>query len=417
MVEYDIPAMVHVSTSCNACFHTTGAHYINADTTAVMQFIQGDLFKDFPTLRFVVPHGGGAAPYHWGRYRGLAQELKKPLLKDHLLKNVFFDTCVYHQPGIDLLTKVIPVDNILFASEMIGAVRGDRPGDRPQLRRHQALHRGDGEPDARGAPQGLRRQRAPRLSAPRRGAQGPRPIRQTDKEKPHDRTRRRPAARSSAPTAPPSTGSRALGVATVHEAMGRVGLMQPYMRPIYPGAQVVRHGGHGAAASRRQLDDACRSRADPARRHRRGGDHRRMHRRLFRRPARDLFKARGARALIIDAGVRDVKTLTEMGFPVWSKCVSAKGTVKATLGSVNIPVVCAGALVNPGDAIVADDDGVVVVPRAWAEQDRRGGGGARGQRGREAREARLRRARPRHVQDARAAGKSRPEIYRLRRPE
>ena len=127
MVEYDLPAMVHVSTSCNPCFHTTGAHYINADTTAVMQFIQGDLFKEFPTLRFVVPHGGGAAPYHWGRYRGLAQELKKPLLKDHLLNNVFFDTCVYHQPGVDLLTRVIPVDNILFASEMIGAVRGIDP--------------------------------------------------------------------------------------------------------------------------------------------------------------------------------------------------------------------------------------------------------------------------------------------------
>jgi 4-oxalmesaconate hydratase len=127
MAEYDIPAMVHVSTSCNACFHTTGAHYINADTTAVMQLIQGDLFRDFPTLRFVVPHGGGAAPYHWGRYRGLAQELKKPLLAEHLLKNVFFDTCVYHQPGIDLLTKVIPVENILFASEMIGAVRGIDP--------------------------------------------------------------------------------------------------------------------------------------------------------------------------------------------------------------------------------------------------------------------------------------------------
>jgi 4-oxalmesaconate hydratase len=127
MVEYDIPAMVHVSTSCNACFHTTGAHYINADTTAVMQLIQGDLFKDFPTLKFIVPHGGGAAPYHWGRYRGLAQELKKPLLADHLLNNVFFDTCVYHQPGIDLLTKVIPVKNILFASEMIGAVRGIDP--------------------------------------------------------------------------------------------------------------------------------------------------------------------------------------------------------------------------------------------------------------------------------------------------
>jgi 4-oxalmesaconate hydratase len=127
MVEYDIPAMVHVSTSCNACFHTTGAHYINADTTAVMQLIQGDLFKDFPTLRFVIPHGGGAAPYHWGRYRGLAQELKKPLLAEHLLNNVYFDTCVYHQPGIDLLTRVIPVKNILFASEMIGAVRGVDP--------------------------------------------------------------------------------------------------------------------------------------------------------------------------------------------------------------------------------------------------------------------------------------------------
>ena len=127
MVEYDIPAMVHVSTSCNACFHTTGAHYINADTTAFMQLLQGDLFKDFPTLKFIIPHGGGAAPYHWGRYRGLAQELKKPLLTEHLLNNVFFDTCVYHQPGIDVLTKVVPVKNILFASEMIGAVRGIDP--------------------------------------------------------------------------------------------------------------------------------------------------------------------------------------------------------------------------------------------------------------------------------------------------
>jgi 4-oxalmesaconate hydratase len=127
MVEYDIPAMIHVSTSCNACFHTTGAHYLNADTTAFMQFLSADLFKDFPTLRFVLPHGGGAVPYHWGRFRGLAQELKKPDLREHLLKNVFFDTCVYHQPGIDLLTEVIPVDNILFASEMIGAVRGIDP--------------------------------------------------------------------------------------------------------------------------------------------------------------------------------------------------------------------------------------------------------------------------------------------------
>jgi 4-oxalmesaconate hydratase len=127
LVEYDLPAMIHVSTSCNKVFHTTGAHYINADTTAFMQLLQGNLFEDFPTLRFVIPHGGGAAPYHWGRYRGLAQELKKPLLSQHLLKNVFFDTCVYHQPGIDLLTRVVPAENILFASEMIGAVRGVDP--------------------------------------------------------------------------------------------------------------------------------------------------------------------------------------------------------------------------------------------------------------------------------------------------
>jgi len=126
MVELDIPAMIHVSTSCNACFHTSGAHYLNADTTAFMQCLTGDLFQDFPTLRFVIPHGGGAVPYHWGRFRGLAQELKKPPL-DHLLKNIYFDTCVYHQPGIDLLTKVIPVDNVLFASEMFGAVRGIDP--------------------------------------------------------------------------------------------------------------------------------------------------------------------------------------------------------------------------------------------------------------------------------------------------
>ncbi len=127
MVEHDIPAMIHVSTSCNPCFHTTGSHYLNADTTAFMQCLTADLFADFPTLRFVIPHGGGAVPYHWGRFRGLAQELKKPPLTEHLLKNVFFDTCVYHQPGIDLLTRVIPVENVLFASEMIGAVRGIDP--------------------------------------------------------------------------------------------------------------------------------------------------------------------------------------------------------------------------------------------------------------------------------------------------
>lgn len=127
LVELDVPAMIHVSASCNANFHATGAHYMNADTTAFMQLIQGNLFKDFPTLRFIIPHGGGAVPYHWGRYRGLADMLKQPSLDGHLMNNVFFDTCVYHQPGIDLLVDVIDNKNILFGSEMIGAVRGIDP--------------------------------------------------------------------------------------------------------------------------------------------------------------------------------------------------------------------------------------------------------------------------------------------------
>jgi len=127
MVELDVPAMVHVSASCNPNFHTTGAHYINGDTTAFMQFLTSDLFRDFPALRFVIPHGGGAVPYHWGRYRGIAQDLKRPPLPELLLENVFFDTCVYHQPGIDLLLRVIPAENILFGSELLGAVRGVDP--------------------------------------------------------------------------------------------------------------------------------------------------------------------------------------------------------------------------------------------------------------------------------------------------
>lgn len=124
LVELNVPAMIHVSGSCNDNFHATGAHYINADTTAFMQLLQGDLFKDFPDLRLIIPHGGGAAPYHWGRYRGLADMLGKPKLTEHIMKNVYFDTCVYHQPGIDLLFEVIDIDNILFASEMFGAVKG-----------------------------------------------------------------------------------------------------------------------------------------------------------------------------------------------------------------------------------------------------------------------------------------------------
>jgi 4-oxalmesaconate hydratase len=126
MVDLDVPAMVHVSSSCNPNFHALGAHYLNADTSVFMQFVESDLFRRFPTLRFVIPHGGGAVPYHWGRYRGLAARLGRPD-PGMLLDNVFFDTCVYHQPGIDLLTRVVPTENVLFASEMLGAVRGADP--------------------------------------------------------------------------------------------------------------------------------------------------------------------------------------------------------------------------------------------------------------------------------------------------
>ena len=171
MCELDVPAMVHVSASCNPVFHATGAHYINADTTAFMQLIQGDLFTDFPDLRLVIPHGGGAVPYHWGRYRGLADMLKKPPLAEHVMKNVFFDTCVYHQPGINLLLEVIGIGNILFGSEMVGAVRGIDPqtGHYFDDTKRYVDALGLSEPDAAAVYEGNARRVYPRLDSALRG--------------------------------------------------------------------------------------------------------------------------------------------------------------------------------------------------------------------------------------------------------
>jgi 4-oxalmesaconate hydratase len=128
MCELEVPAMIHVSGACNVPYwQTTGSYYLSADTVAFMQLMESSVFRDFPELKLIIPHGGGAVPYHWGRFRGLADMLKLPPLREAVLENVYFDTCVYHQAGIDLLLEVIPTKNILFASEMIGAVRGIDP--------------------------------------------------------------------------------------------------------------------------------------------------------------------------------------------------------------------------------------------------------------------------------------------------
>jgi 4-oxalmesaconate hydratase len=127
LVELDVPAMVHVSGCCNPAMHTTSSYYLNGDTTGFTQLMLSDIFRDFPTLKFIIPHGGGAIPYHWGRFRGISFMNGKPELTELMANNIFFDTCVYHQPGIDLLTSIVPINNIIFASELVGAVKGVDP--------------------------------------------------------------------------------------------------------------------------------------------------------------------------------------------------------------------------------------------------------------------------------------------------
>ncbi|MEV4285829.1 amidohydrolase family protein [Nonomuraea bangladeshensis] len=127
LVELDVPAMIHVAMSRNEALQGTCAHYLNGDTAVFMQLCMSDLFADFPTLKLILPHGGGAVPYHWGRYRGWMLDQGRPRLEEAVLNNVFFDTCVYHKRGLELLLDVIPESNVLFASEMIGAVRAVDP--------------------------------------------------------------------------------------------------------------------------------------------------------------------------------------------------------------------------------------------------------------------------------------------------
>ena len=163
----DVPAMIHVSASTLPALHTTGAYYLAADTTAFMQLLGSDLFDRHPGLRLVIPHGGGAVPYHWGRYRGIAQKLGVLDGFERLRDNVFFDSCVYHQAGIDLLLRVVGPGNVLFGSELLGAVAGEDPetGHSFDDTRRYLEAAGLDEDDLRGVFEGNARRVYPRLDA------------------------------------------------------------------------------------------------------------------------------------------------------------------------------------------------------------------------------------------------------------
>jgi 4-oxalmesaconate hydratase len=337
MVEYDIPAMIHVSTSCNACFHTTGAHYLNADTTAFMQCLPGRPVQGLPDAE--VPDSARR------RRRALPLgPLPRPGAGDE-----------------EAAAEGAPAEQHLLRHLRLPPAR-HRPADQGDPGEEHAVRQRDDRRGARHRPETghyyddtKRYIEASTISAPTTSTRSTKatpaacirawtPALKAKGSTPPCTNSASSTATSPAPTAPVADAGR-LWQATVHEAMGRVGLMKPYMRPIYAGAQ-VRHGRHGAAAAGRQLDDARGGRADPARRHRRGRHHRRHAPTATSATCWPPASWRAAPGLVIDAGVRDVKTLTEMGFPVWSKAISSKGTIKATLGSVNIPVVCAGMLVT-----------------------------------------------------------------------